>query len=105
MQDVARNLLPSGMAYEWSGLAFQEIEAGSRAGFVFALSALFVFLVLAAQYESWLVPLAGILAGPLGGPRGATAPLLRGAADGVYAPNRLPRPLRAAGQDALLNPE
>src|SRR5437867_3866259 len=58
MQDVARRLLPPGMAYEWSGLAFQEIEAGSRAGFVFALSALFVFLVLAAQYESWLVPLA-----------------------------------------------
>ena len=66
MQELARTIMPPGMSYEWTGLAFQEIEAGSRAGFVFALSALFVFLVLAAQYESWLVPLAVLLAVPLG---------------------------------------
>src|SRR2546427_1951605 len=63
MQDVARTLLPPGMPYEWSGLAFQEIEAGSPAGVGFALSALVLVPVLAAPYRRLLGPLAAELAG------------------------------------------
>jgi multidrug efflux pump len=58
--------LPNGMSYEWTDLAFQQIDAGDAALFVFPLCVLFVFLVLAAQYESLSLPLAIILIVPMG---------------------------------------
>jgi multidrug efflux pump len=58
--------LPAGMSYEWTEIAFQQIEAGDAALFVFPLCVLFVFLVLAAQYESFSLPLAIILIVPMG---------------------------------------
>jgi hydrophobe/amphiphile efflux-1 (HAE1) family protein len=102
MQDVARALMPPGMSYEWTGLAYQEIEAGSRAGFVFALSALFVFLVLAAQYESWLVPLAVLLAVPLGVLGALGALWLSGLANDVYAQIGLALLMGLASKNAIL---
>jgi multidrug efflux pump subunit AcrB len=54
------------MSYEWTELAYQERATGNTAIFVFALGVLFVFLVLAAQYESWSLPLAIILVVPTG---------------------------------------
>jgi multidrug efflux pump len=62
---VGRGLLPPGMDYEWTDLSLQQILAGNTASFVFVLGTVFVFLVLAAQYESWLLPLAVILIVPM----------------------------------------
>jgi hydrophobe/amphiphile efflux-1 (HAE1) family protein len=102
MQEVARAVMPPGMSYEWTGLAYQEIEAGSRAGFVFALSALFVFLVLAAQYESWLVPMAVLLAVPLGVLGALGALWLSGLANDVYAQIGLALLMGLASKNAIL---
>jgi multidrug efflux pump len=65
MEEIADNELPRTMAYDWTELAYLQNQAGNKAMFVFALSVLFVFLVLAAQYESWKLPLAVILVVPM----------------------------------------
>jgi multidrug efflux pump subunit AcrB len=62
---LARETLPSGMSFEWSGLSYQQVTQGSAALLVYPLCVLFVFLVLAALYESWTLPLAVILIVPL----------------------------------------
>jgi multidrug efflux pump subunit AcrB len=62
---LAREVLPQGTSFEWTELAFQERQTGNLAIFIFALSVLFVFLVLAAQYESWSLPLSIILIVPM----------------------------------------
>jgi multidrug efflux pump len=64
MQKLCSQILPAQMSYEWTGLTYQEIEAGNTAIFVFPLSVLVVFLALAALYESWSLPLAVILIVP-----------------------------------------
>src|SRR5437868_12097564 len=65
MEDVARQELPPGMTYEWTELAYLQQQAGNSALWFFALAVAFVFLVLAAQYESWTLPLAVILVVPM----------------------------------------
>jgi len=65
MQEVANRALPESMASEWTELTFLQLQAGNQAIFVFALAVVFVFLVLAAQYESWSLPLAVILVVPM----------------------------------------
>jgi multidrug efflux pump len=62
---AGRGLLPPGMDFEWTGLSLQQVLAGNTATAVFVLGTLFVFLVLAAQYESWSLPLVIILIVPL----------------------------------------
>jgi len=64
-QELAGKELPPGMSYEWTDLTFQEILAGNTIVFIFPLCVLLVFLTLAAQYESWSLPLAIILIVPL----------------------------------------
>ncbi|MDQ2679751.1 MAG: efflux RND transporter permease subunit [Candidatus Eremiobacteraeota bacterium] len=64
MQDLAQKIDPPGTGYEWSGLSLDEIESGSQSALIFALGIVFVFLVLAAQYESFTDPLIVILAVP-----------------------------------------
>jgi hydrophobic/amphiphilic exporter-1 (mainly G- bacteria), HAE1 family len=64
MQQFAGQTLPQGMSYEWTGLSYQEKQTGSQAYFIFVLSVTLVFLVLAAQYESWTDPIAVILVVP-----------------------------------------
>jgi multidrug efflux pump subunit AcrB len=65
MEGLAKNLLPSGTTFEWTELAYQEKHTGNTAIYIFALSVIFVFLALSAQYESWILPLAIILIVPL----------------------------------------
>jgi hydrophobic/amphiphilic exporter-1 (mainly G- bacteria), HAE1 family len=65
MEQTAANTLRQGMDYEWTGLSYQEKLIGSQAYFIFALSITLVFLVLAAQYESWTDPAAVILTVPM----------------------------------------
>ncbi|MPZ11512.1 MAG: multidrug efflux RND transporter permease subunit [Kiloniellaceae bacterium] len=65
MEQVAEQNLPPGADFEWTELAYQERNTGNTAIFIFTLSVLFVFLALAAQYESWSLPLAIILIVPL----------------------------------------
>ena len=65
MERLAGEILPDGFGYEWTELALQERLAGNTALLVFAAAAVFVFLVLAAQYESWLLPLSVILIVPM----------------------------------------
>jgi HAE1 family hydrophobic/amphiphilic exporter-1 len=64
MERAARTL-PKDFGFEWTGITYQELQAGSVAGMVFALALVFVFLFLAAQYESWTIPFTIILAVPL----------------------------------------
>jgi hydrophobe/amphiphile efflux-1 (HAE1) family protein len=65
MEKIAAEVLPDGFNYEWTTLAFQQLRAGNTAAFAFALAVMFVFLVLAAQYESLTLPLAVILIVPM----------------------------------------
>jgi len=65
MQQIAAKELPGSMAYDWTELTYLQLQAGSTAMYVFALGVVFVFLVLAAQYESWKLPLAVILVVPM----------------------------------------
>ncbi|MGF1445879.1 MAG: efflux RND transporter permease subunit [Pikeienuella sp.] len=65
IEALLEDTLPSGFGYEWTELALQEKQAGDTTLYLFALAVLFVFLVLAAQYESWLLPLAVILIVPM----------------------------------------
>jgi HAE1 family hydrophobic/amphiphilic exporter-1 len=62
MEQIARATLPKSMDFEWTNLSFQEKKVGNQAIGIFALAVLLVYLVLAAQYESWLSPLAVIRA-------------------------------------------
>ncbi len=65
MEKVANETLPSGYGHEWTGIAYQQATAGNTAGIVFGMAVLFVFLVLAAQYESLTLPLSIILIVPM----------------------------------------
>jgi len=65
MEDLARQVLPKGIEFEWTDLAFQQQQHGTPTLLVFAAAALFVFMVLAAQYESWRLPLAVVLIVPM----------------------------------------
>lgn len=66
LKDVAAKVLPAGYGYEFSGLSREELSAGNSSTLIFGLSIIFVFLFLAALYESWSVPFSVLLAVPLG---------------------------------------
>jgi HAE1 family hydrophobic/amphiphilic exporter-1 len=65
MEKLTRATLPENIRYEWSGASYQEIRAGNQAPKIFLIAALFAFLFLAAQYESWTIPFAIVFAVPI----------------------------------------
>jgi multidrug efflux pump subunit AcrB len=65
MERLAAQVLPEGIDYEWTEIAYQQKNTRNTAGIAFGLAVLFVFLLLAAQYESWVLPLAVILIVPM----------------------------------------
>jgi len=84
MEKLAARILPSTMAYEWSGVTFQQLEAGAQTWFIFVLAIIFVYLFLAAQYESWPIPFAIIFSVPLAIFGGIFATFLRAFDNNVY---------------------
>ena len=65
MEQTAKETLPSGFGYEWTSMSYQEIQAAGQAPIIFGLALLFVYLFLVAQYESWSIPMAVLLAVPV----------------------------------------
>ncbi|NLY64799.1 MAG: multidrug efflux RND transporter permease subunit [Alcaligenaceae bacterium] len=76
--------LPRGIGYEWAGLSLQEIQAGNQAPITMALSLIVVFLVLAALYESWTIPVSAMLIVPLGMLGTVALTTLSGMANDIY---------------------
>ena len=76
--------LPQGFGFEWTGQSLEEIKSGSQAPLLFALSILFVFLLLAGLYESWSIPLSVMLVVPLGIIGCVAAVMLRGMPNDIY---------------------
>jgi multidrug efflux pump len=94
--------LPRGFGYEWAGQSLQEKLSASQAPFLLALSALVVFLCLAALYESWTIPLAVLLTVPLGILGAVVAASMRGLPNDVYFTVALITIIGLAAKDAIL---
>lgn len=84
MEGVAREFLPEGYGFAWSGMALQEKESGGSSTIAFVFGLLIVFLILAAQYESWSLPISVLTAVPFGIIGALLATLLRGLENDVY---------------------
>ena len=84
MEDVARQVLPSGYTFAWSGLAYEEKKSGGTSMSAFVFGFIIVFLVLAAQYESWSLPGAVMTAVPFGILGALLTNWLRGLENDVY---------------------
>ena len=84
MEEVAREVLPAGYTFAWSGLAFEEKKSGGTSSAAFVLGLVIVFLVLAAQYESWTLPGAVMTAVPFGILGALVLNWLRGLENDVY---------------------
>jgi len=102
MEALAKKALPNGMTFEWSGLSLEEIESGGKALILFALGLVVVYLTLAAQYESYVLPFIVLLAVPVAilGAIGAQA--LRGLQNDVYCQIGLVMLIGLSSKNAIL---
>ncbi len=102
MEQVAKEVLPAGYGYEWSGTALEEIDSGGLAPLIFGLGIIFVFLVLAAQYENYIDPFIILLSVPLAIFGALVAQSLRGFANDVYCQIGLVMLIGLASKNAIL---
>jgi hydrophobic/amphiphilic exporter-1 (mainly G- bacteria), HAE1 family len=102
MGAVATKELPNGMTFEWSGLSLEEIESGGKALILFALGLVVVYLTLAAQYESYVLPFIVLLAVPVAILGAVGAQALRGLQNDVYCQIGLVMLIGLASKNAIL---
>jgi HAE1 family hydrophobic/amphiphilic exporter-1 len=102
MEALAKKTLPNGMTFEWSGLSLEELQSGGKAAILFGLGLLVVYLTLAAQYESFVLPFIVLLAVPVAllGAIGSQA--LRGLQNDVYCQIGLVMLIGLASKNAIL---
>jgi multidrug efflux pump len=101
MEQLASQLAP-GIGFEWTGISYEEKQAGGQIGLLLALSVVVVFLVLAALYESWAVPLAVLLIVPMGVLGAVVFSMLRGLSADVYFNVGLITIIGLAAKNAIL---
>ncbi|WAL60380.1 efflux RND transporter permease subunit [Thermocoleostomius sinensis] len=102
MEETAAQVLPAGLGYEWTGTALEEIESGGQAPIIFGLGLIMVFLVLAAQYESFFDPVIILFSVPLAILGALLAVFLRGFANDVYCQIGLVMLIGLASKNAIL---
>lgn len=102
MQQVAGQVLPSGFGYEWSGTSSEELQSGGQAPIIFGLGLVLVFLVLAAQYESYIDPTIILLSVPLAILGALLAQSWRGLSNDVYCQIGLVMLIGLASKNAIL---
>ena len=102
LESIALKIFPAGVSFEWSGLAYQEKLVGSSAYFIFALAILLVYFALAGQYESWITPVAVILAVPLALLGTVAALLSVGLANNIYVQIGLVLLIALSAKNAIL---
>ena len=102
MEQMSSQKLPNSMGIEWTGMSFQEKRVGNQAFYIFGLGVLMVYLVLAAQYESWLMPAAVILVVPLALMGTVIAVAYRGFDNNVYTQIGVVLIIALASKNAIL---